>query len=394
MKKGKLSVMLGVLFVALSTMISCNDNDDTPVLLKAYVKADGNKELVVGEENQEVAAKIVLTDKVDNPLTVELTILDKKGAKVDILNISPAQLTVPKGSNEVTFKLTLKKDASLVEEQRIVIGLVSQELITVAETLEVVAKPALAVQALTPEQKKLVAGYIKKGMDITPFLGKVNVKSTVVFNVDDEERFKNLAKEPITGITVITLSEESTPEQPVLKMEQNPMGLTEFFYNLLKQETIENNEFWYGEYAGPYYAKVMKLINWNKTSEETFTASLDGIKIKENKEITYIGKGKDSYGDEINIVPFDFKYSAWDRLKKLIDEGNTEAKECNEYGATPNPIVFINNSDIATDGYEAGGFIQTTGKINYQAGTMTFDFLSSYTDGSDYIVIRTEYTAK
>ncbi len=394
MKKVKLSVMLGVLFVALSTVISCKDNDDTPIFLKAYVKADGNKELVVGEENQEIAAKVVLTDKVDNSLTVQLKISDKKGAKVDVLNISPAQLTIPKGSNEVAFKLTLKKDAKLVEEQRIVIGLVSQELITVAKTLEVVAKPALAVQALTPEQKKLVAGYIKKGMDITPFLGKVNVKSTVVFNVDDEERFKNLAKEPITGITVITLSDEATPDQPILKMEQNPMGLTEFFYNVLRQETIDNDEYWYGEYAGPYYAKVMKLINWNKTSEETFAASLDGIKIKGNKEITYIGKGKDSYGDEITIVPFDFKYSAWDRLKKLIDEGNAEAKECNEYGATPNPVVFINNSDIATDGYEEGGFIQTTGKIDYEKGLMTFDFLSSYTDGSDYIVIRTEYSTK
>lgn len=394
MRKVKLSVLLGVLFVALSTIISCDNDENTTVLLQAYIKADGNKELVIGEENQVVNAKIALTEKADAPIIIHLKMLDKKGKAINLLKTTPEELVIPKGSNEVAFQIELAKGANTIEEQRVTISILTQQFMTVAKTLEVVVKPALVVQALTPEQKKLVTGYIKNGMNIMPFLGKVNVKTTAVFNIDDEERFRNLGKEPIMGTTVITLSEASTPDQPVLKMTQNPMGLTEFFYTLLKQETIDNDEYWYGEYAGPYYAKVMKLINWNKTSEETFTASLDGIKINADKKIDYIGKGKDSYGDEITIVPFDFQYSAWDRLKKLIEEGNAEAKECNEYGATANPIVFINNSDIAEDGYEAGGFIQTSGNIDYEKGTMTFNFLSSYTDGSDYIVLKTEYTTK
>lgn len=39
------------------------------------------------------------------------------------------------------------------------------------------------------------------------------------------------------------------------------MGLTEYLAWVLRKETVENTEFWYGEYAGPSYAMIMNLLN-------------------------------------------------------------------------------------------------------------------------------------
>lgn len=46
------------------------------------------------------------------------------------------------------------------------------------------------------------------------------------------------------------------------------MGLTEFLYDILRKETVCNDEYWYGEYAGKYYQKMMDLIGLTKDSQE------------------------------------------------------------------------------------------------------------------------------
>lgn len=75
------------------------------------------------------------------------------------------------------------------------------------------------------------------------------------------------------------MSEYATVDQPILKITENPMGLTEFLYDILRKETVCNDEYWYGEYAGKYYQKMMDLIGLTKDSQETFSVSLDSIRV-------------------------------------------------------------------------------------------------------------------
>ena len=99
---------------------------------------------------------------------------------------------------------------------------------------------------------------------------------------DGLESLINGMKKVYTGKTVITLSEDATAEQPILKMTNNPMGLTEFMYDMLRKETVENDMYWYydveeGE-VNPYMA-MMELIGLSKTSLETFEMTLDNIRV-------------------------------------------------------------------------------------------------------------------
>lgn len=394
MRMNKIFTMLIVLLGTSVILNSCSDNDNGyEGVNKAYITAEEGNTLVIGEENQVVNAKLTLTRKVNQTTPVQLKITDNSGAVVDILKITPENISIAADSREVSFKITVKEGVSLVKEKRVKIGIQIQKEIELEKALEIVIKPAVSVQSLTEAQRTLLEGYEAKGLHLTPFLGKVKVATTIISAKDGAlpDFAKEFTKE-VEGFSVITLSEQATADQPVLKMTENPMGMTEFFYYVMKKETIENDEYWYGEGAGPNYAKVMALINWNKTSEEIFSATLDGIKIKGDKTIDYIGKGKDAYDEDIDVVPFSFTYTAWDRLKKLIGEGNAEAIEVNEQGASSNPQNYLNNTNILTDEYETGAFKASTGSIDYEKGTMTFEFLSSHTSGGDYLSIKVVYS--
>lgn len=400
MKKVKFRLILGLFVMSLFVMNSCsNDDNGYSGVNEAYIKTEGTKTLTIGEEAQRISVKLTLTRKVDKATTLRLKATNKSDSNNQIVKIEPENVVIKQGEREASFKVELADNISLIKEQEVEISIETQGLITPKENLVVVIKPALNISELSAEQKQLLIGYKAKGMDIAPFLGKQKVKTTITTAKDGA--LKGFEKEKTTvveGITVITLAENSTADRPILEMTENPMGMTEFFYFLMKKETIENDEYWYGENAGPNYPKVMQLINWNKTSNEKFSAVLKNITIEAPKgnisNIAYIGEGKDAYGNTINIVPFEFSYTAWDRLKKLVEAGNKEAVEYNNTGASSNPRLFINNSKIDSDDYESGAYRNTTGSIDYNTGKMTFDFITSHTNGGDYIIVKAEYSIK
>ena len=248
-------------------------------------------------------------------------------------------------------------------------------------------------------KKKLIEGYKAKGMDIAPFLGKLNVKGTIYSAKDGSTRyFTNAFERTIDGISVITLSEQATADTPVLKMTENPMGATAFFYEVLRYETIENDEYFTNPDGAPYNKLVMELIKWNKDSQETFSATLDGIKVgipqNNTASLECVQNYNNVHKGELNIVPFVFKYSAWDRLQKLINEGNQEAIKYHEGGSTPDPDFYLNNTDILTDEYGSGAFVLTKGSIDFVKRTMNFTFLASHESGGDYLKFEIEYSVK
>ena len=115
------------------------------------------------------------------------------------------------------------------------------------EGVKIVVTPDADIPVLTPEQQKLIAGYKEKfGFDLTSLLGKVPVETTVLFNnKDKEEFFKGKSKASFKGFSIITLSEKATADAPILKIVDNPMGLTSFCYDVLKAKTVEDHEFFF-----------------------------------------------------------------------------------------------------------------------------------------------------
>ena len=59
---------------------------------------------------------------------------------------------------------------------------------------------------------------------------------------------------------MITLSENATADRPILKMIDNPMGITSFLWEIYRKETVEN-EFWIFE--GSKYVSMMEAIGYD-----------------------------------------------------------------------------------------------------------------------------------
>ena len=161
-----------------------------------------------------------------------------------------------------------------------------------------------------------------------PFIGSIKVKTTVFSSEGGSTQdFATEFTREFNGKSIIGLSSSATTSSAVLKMTDNPMGLTEFLYFLLKKNTIEDTEYFTLQ---PNPQKVMGLINWNKNSQETFNVSLDNIEIKTPingvSEINFIGDVNKTNESVIKVVPFKMEYTAWDRLKNLAASGNTEAQ--------------------------------------------------------------------
>ena len=267
--------------------------------------------------------------------------------------------------------------------------------------MRVVVKPYMEAEDLTEEQQALLEGYKAKGLDLSKWIGVIPVRVSVeVPPTDGLESLINGMKKVYTGKTVITLSEDATAEQPILKMTNNPMGLTEFMYDMLRKETVENDMFWYydpGEGEVNPYMAMMELIGLSKTSLETFEMTLDNIRVDlpQNgvSNVEFLGERPDIWDETelITIVPFAYDYSAWNRLKEMLDTGDNElAQEYVEYGATLDPTQYLFYSGIDEDYWEDGNWIEPQGILT--GNKLTFQFNFDHYSAGGYSIIRVEYT--
>ena len=249
-------------------------------------------------------------------------------------------------------------------------------------------KPDSDIPVLTAEQQKLIEGYKQNlNIDLTKILGKVKVETKVTFNDDDKIDINdNKDTRSFSGVTIITLSEKATADKPVLKMVSNAMGMAAFNYEMLRKRTVEDTEYWT---QTPHGKAVMENINYDY-NKEAFTMTLDGIEVNPaDMTLKFTGSKVDLYGEEITTVPFDYTFSAWDRLKAMadanksfeVDEGDTRTnvpvQEIIDGGGSLNPYSFFDNTDVVADG-EATDYkniyVAPTGKIDFTSGKMTFAF--------------------
>lgn len=246
--------------------------------------------------------------------------------------VAPTELLHPK------LRLTLQPDGD-----------------TTSITLQV--KKSRPLPQYTNEQNEIIEHWIKKGIPLDKILGQdLHVEVEVSWpNNGGIEQFREAGSQRYEGITVLVLSAAATMDSLVLKFHENALGMTPFFYFAHRKSTIENDEFWYGDYAGPLYAKVMKLINWNKTSNEVFECTLDSVAIgeKNTSGISVVNTMYDHCQDPLYDPDFDFNtpffflYTAWDRMKEKLAANDRDAIECHTSSmATPFPARCLNKADF------------------------------------------------
>lgn len=387
MKKFKFILMcMLAMLTGFSACSSSDDNDGKQMTNYVSISAAGNN-IINEDDDEEVKFNILI----GNTLTADATInLSLEGNDDNVATLTPSTIALKAGAKTASFTVKSNKKSLLKSDRVLTVKATFSDanMKTDGKAVTLTIKPDSDIPVLTAEQQKLIEGYKQNlNIDLTKILGKVKVDTKVTFNDDDKIDINdNKDTRSFSGVTIITLSEKATADKPVLKMFSNAMGMAAFNYEMLRKRTVEDAENWT---QMPYGKAVMENINYDY-NKETFTMTLDGIEVNPaDMTLKFTGSKVDLYGEEITTVPFDYTFSAWDRLKAMadanksfeVDEGDTRTnvpvQEIIDGGGSLNPYSFFDNTDVVADG-EATDYkniyVAPTGKIDFTSGKMTFAF--------------------
>lgn len=327
-----------------------------------YLISETNSMYDTNDDAIDITVQLTTALKQDLTLTFAVT-EDEDG--IIILEGNP--LTIAAGEKTGTITVKTKELTGLAKNFTITLNTGETKLPENVEWKEdfTFTVHTSAVPELTQEQTAIVEAYkAKTGIDLTQYLGLVEVNT--VYTASNSE--SGVLNEPITitGKTTIVLSEQSTKDKPVLKMTVNPMGLTDELYKKIRSLTVENAD-WYDEYSLPCYQTLMNAINWTKNSVETFSVTLDGIALNEDKSIDFVkdlSYYDEEFEEEVTLfkVNFEYYFSAYEKEKAAIAAGDITPDEDWQYDSTANPDLFLNCEDISEDLY---GDYEEDGIVNY-----------------------------
>ena len=386
MKKFKFILMcMLAMLTGFSACSSSDDNDGKQMTNYVSISAAGNN-IINEDDDEEVKFNILI----GNTLTADATIsLSLEGNDDNVATLTSSTIALKAGAKTASFTVKSNKKSLLKSDRVLTIKATFSDanMKTDGKAATLTIKPDSDIPVLTAEQQKLIEGYKQNlNIDLTKILGKVKVDTKVTFNDDDKIDINdNKDTRSFSGVTIITLSEKATADKPVLKMVSNAMGMAAFNYEILRKRTVEDTEIWT---QMPYSKAVMDNINYNY-NKETFTMTLDGIEVNPDMSLKFTGSKVTVYDEEITTVPFDYTFSAWDRLKAkadanesfIVDDGETKTEvpvqEIIDGGGSLNPYTFFDNTDVIADGEETEYktiYVAPTGKIDFTSGKMTFAF--------------------
>ena len=388
MKKFKFMLMcMLAMLTGLSACSSSDDNDgDKQMTNYVSISAAGNN-IINEDDDEEVKFNILI----GNTLTADATInLSLEGNDDNVATLTPSTIALKAGTKTASFTVKSNKKSLLKSDRVLTVKATFSDanMKTDGKAVTLTIKPDSDIPVLTAEQQKLIEGYKQNlNIDLTKILGKVKVDTKVTFNDDDKIDINdNKDTRSFSGVTIITLSEKATADKPVLKMVSNAMGMAAFNYEMLRKKTVEDTENWT---QMPYGKAVMENINYDY-NKETFTMTLDGIEVNPaDMTLKFTGSKVNVYEEEITTIPFDYTFSAWDRLKAMadanksfvVDEGDTKTEvsvqDIIDGGGSLNPYIFFDNTDFIADGEETeykNIYVVPTGKIDFTSGKMTFAF--------------------
>ena len=342
-------------------------------------------------DSDPLVVEVMLTAALDEDLVLDFSLAGAEG----VVSLEGTPVTIKAGDKTASFNVVSNNANMLEAASNYTVGLaedvVLPENVELKETLSFVVSP-MTSEALTDAQKAVLEAYkASTGIDLSKYIGVVNV-STVITGTDPET-YEPLDPRTVKGKSLITVSESATAEAPVLKMLTNAMGIEDHMYQILRSVTVDADDYWYGEYTLPCYETLMETLGWNKTSEEVFTMSLDGITFAADKSVAFLGAGLSQYEDEITIVPFDYSFTAYEREIAALADGSLDPSSDPDwaYDATANPYYHLNCDDITEDLYEGGNWIEASASVSETALTFTFCVYGCYLDG-DYTRIVATYT--
>lgn len=368
-----------------SACSSSDDNDGKQMTNYVSISAAGNN--IINEDDDE---KVKFNILIGNTLTADATInLSLEGNDDNVATLTPSTIALKAGAKTASFTVKSNKKSLLKSDRVLTVKATFSDanMKTDGKAVTLTIKPDSDIPVLTAEQQKLIEGYKQNlNIDLTKILGKVKVVTKVTFNDDDKIDINdNKDTRSFSGVTIITLSEKATADKPVLKMVSNAMGMAAFNYEMLRKKTVEDTEFWT---QMPFGRAVMENINYDY-NKETFTMTLDGIEVNPNMSLKFTGSKVNVLEEEITTVPFDYTFSAWNRLKAMadanesfvVDDGETKTnvsvQKIIEGGGSLNPYSFFDNTDVVADGEETDYkniYVAPTGKIDFTTGKMTFAF--------------------
>lgn len=384
----KMTFMLMYMLALLTGFSACSssDNDgDKPMTNYVSIFAEGNN-IINEDDDDEVKFNILI----GNTLTADATInLSLEGNDDNVATLSSSTISLKAGAKTASFTVKSNKKSLLKSDRVLTVKATFSDanMKTDGKAVTLTIKPDSDIPVLTAEQQKLIEGYKQNlNIDLTKILGKVKVVTKVTFNDDDKiDINNNKDTRSFSGVTIITLSEKATADKPVLKMVSNAMGMAALNYEMLRKKTVEDTEYWT---QMPYGKAVMENINYDY-NKETFTMTLDGIEVNPDMSLKFTGSKVNVYDKEITTVPFDYTFSAWDRLKAMadanksfvVDEGDTKTEvpvqDIIDGGGSLNPYSFFDNTDVVADGEKTeykNIYVAPTGKIDFTNGNMTFAF--------------------
>lgn len=398
------NIMKKILFfsciaAALLSFVGCeetgNDYEGTNYI---YLESLGGNTTVWEQDETPLAVTVMLTSALSEDLNLTFAVEGTEG----VLDIEGNPVTIKAGGKTASFAIVSKNadKVTSVENFKVVLdaATVLPDKVQLKEGFSFVVRSA-AVSALTDAQKNIVEAYkTATDIDLSKYLGVVDV-STVITGTDPDSG-EPLDPQTVTGKTIITLSESATAEIPVLKMIVNPMGIQDYMYAAFNSATIEN-ESWL-EY--PNSIALMESIGWNDPAQETFSMSLDGITLNQDKTVSFLGTLIDDWEDERVTVPFAYDFSAYNREKAATANGTLgfERTDVDEDGkielddSNSNPDYHLNLYDtteeyIIEDEYEGETWVKASATISETSLSFTFAIQVRYED-YDYTRFVVTYT--
>ena len=388
-------LVFGCMLAAMAGFTACTDdntgNGGYEGINYIYLSTQEGKTTLYETDSDPLVVEVMLTAALDEDLVLDFSLAGAEG----VVSLEGTPVTIKAGDKTASFNVVSNNANMLEAASNYTVGLaedvVLPENVELKETLSFVVSP-MTSEALTDAQKTVLEAYkASTGIDLSKYIGVVNV-STVITGTDPET-YEPLDPRTVKGKSLITVSESATAEAPVLKMLTNAMGIEDHMYQILRSVTVDADDYWYGEYTLPCYETLMETLGWNKTSEEVFTMSLDGITFAADKSVAFLGAGLSQYEDEITIVPFDYSFTAYEREIAALADGSLDPSSDPDwaYDATANPYYHLNCDDITEDLYEGGNWIEASASVSETALTFTFCVYGCYLDG-DYTRIVATYT--
>lgn len=405
--------LLATVFVA-----ACSEDDgkkyDGPNGVTLEVQ-DGNA-TIIEDGDDAVSVKVTLDHDYDKDVTLTISV---QGTEPERLVINPQPVTIVAGAASAFFEVSSAKLGNLSEQRQYTLTCTGlQSDMEMVNSVTINLRPRTGMDDLTEAQLALIDNWrATYGIDMTKWIGQVALSGEVTEPGNGStEAFVEPKTTPLSGKTVITLGEGCTEDKIVLKMVDNPMGMTDFLRNWFLKNTVEDDEFFTVEDGTG--SVVMPLINWNKDTQETFNVTLDGIEIDLSEaaagsktfDINYVVEGDapvlgldgkpidadEYYYGKSSWIPFKYEYSAWTRLLEKVAEGDESAIEYFNINGTSDPEYYLMYSSVNEDEWEAeenNYYVVPSGSIDFENGKMTFTFPADHMYAGGYSRVNITYSA-